>query len=82
MRNRGASYKFSGLRAITGAISPGTTGAAPGIFMQLPSTRGAILNQDGKLNTETNPAARASIIVFYLTGAGPQTRRREVKKAA
>ena len=31
---------------------------------------GAILNQDGSLNSAANPAARGSIVVFYGTGAG------------
>ena len=32
---------------------------------------GIIVNQDGSLNTASNPAARASVVVIYLTGRGP-----------
>jgi uncharacterized protein (TIGR03437 family) len=31
----------------------------------------AALNQDGTLNSESNPAARGSIVVLYGTGIGP-----------
>jgi len=33
--------------------------------------KGAILNQDGSVNSASNPAARSSIIVLYGTGGGP-----------
>jgi len=33
--------------------------------------QGAILNQDGSVNSASNPAARSSIIVLYGTGGGP-----------
>jgi len=38
--------------------------AVPGMFAS------AILNEDGTLNSPSNPAARGSVIVFYATGAG------------
>jgi uncharacterized protein (TIGR03437 family) len=31
---------------------------------------GAILNQDGSVNSRTNPAARGSVVVLYATGGG------------
>lgn len=31
---------------------------------------GAILNEDGSINTRANPAAKPSIVILYLTGAG------------
>jgi uncharacterized protein (TIGR03437 family) len=46
--------------------------AAPGLF-SIDSTgtgQGAILNQDGSLNSEQNAAAPGSIVVFYATGDG------------
>jgi len=45
---------------------------APGIFSQSASGAGAgaILNQDGSLNTPANPAAVGSIIVLFGTGEG------------
>jgi uncharacterized protein (TIGR03437 family) len=46
--------------------------ARPGIFTTAASGigQGAILNQDGTLNSSANPAARGSTIVLYITGAG------------
>jgi uncharacterized protein (TIGR03437 family) len=46
--------------------------ARPGVFTTDSSGygQGAILNQDGSLNSAANPAARGSIIVLYLTGEG------------
>jgi uncharacterized protein (TIGR03437 family) len=32
--------------------------------------QGAILNQDGSVNTHSNPAAPGSVVVLYATGAG------------
>ena len=32
--------------------------------------QGAILNQDGSVNSQTNPASRGSVVVFYGTGGG------------
>ncbi|HYL78756.1 MAG TPA: hypothetical protein VEU96_31495 [Bryobacteraceae bacterium] len=34
---------------------------------------GAIVNQDGKLNSADSPAARGSIVLLYATGAGQMT---------
>jgi uncharacterized protein (TIGR03437 family) len=44
----------------------------PGIFSLngSGSGQGAILNEDGTLNSPDNPAARGSIIVLYVTGEG------------
>jgi uncharacterized protein (TIGR03437 family) len=35
--------------------------------------QGAILNQDGSVNSETNPASRGSVVVLYGTGGGLTT---------
>lgn len=48
---------------------------APGIFMQLGPTFGrsdlaAVLNQDGTVNSQSNPAARGSVVSIYGTGEG------------
>jgi len=47
-------------------------GSAPGIFTADASGRGqgAILNQDGSVNSASNPAAPDSVVVIYLTGEG------------
>jgi uncharacterized protein (TIGR03437 family) len=46
--------------------------AAPALFTADSSGRGqgAILNQNGTLNTPTNQADRGSIVILYLTGEG------------
>lgn len=41
---------------------------APALFVL--GGRGAVLNQDGKLNAPANPAARGQTIVIYATGLG------------
>jgi uncharacterized protein (TIGR03437 family) len=43
---------------------------APGLFMRNGSGAGAILNQDGSLNTPATPAALGSTIVLFGTGEG------------
>ena len=59
--------QFSATPALTVAPS------APALFTSDASGSGpgAILNQDGTLNTAANPATRGSIVVLFLTGAGP-----------
>jgi uncharacterized protein (TIGR03437 family) len=46
--------------------------ARPGIFTLdgSGSGRGAILNEDGSVNSPENPAAKGSIVVMYATGEG------------
>ncbi|HZO52661.1 MAG TPA: hypothetical protein VFB63_08090 [Bryobacteraceae bacterium] len=49
--------------------------SAPGIF-SLTATgtgQGAILNQNGTVNSSSNPAARGEVIVIYATGEGQTT---------
>jgi uncharacterized protein (TIGR03437 family) len=43
--------------------------AAPGIFLLGPSS-GAVLNQDGVLNSAVQPAARGSVLQVFATGFG------------
>jgi uncharacterized protein (TIGR03437 family) len=52
-----------------------TVAAAPGIFTYDGSGHGAaaILNQDGTINTPSNPAERGSIVTVFLTGTGATT---------
>jgi uncharacterized protein (TIGR03437 family) len=49
------------------------TGAGPGLFVAAPLSAqpGAILNQDGQLNTSGAPAARGSVLQVFGTGYGP-----------
>ena len=59
-----------------GQLSPPMTipvvPATPALFSQdgTGSGPGAILNQDGTLNSSANPAGRGSVVVLYGTGAG------------
>jgi uncharacterized protein (TIGR03437 family) len=49
--------------------------SAPGIF-SLTSTgtgQGAVLNQNGTVNSSANPAARGEVVVIYATGEGQTT---------
>jgi uncharacterized protein (TIGR03437 family) len=59
--------QFSTTPALTVAPS------APALFTtdSSGSGPGAILNQDGTLNSATNPAGRGSVVALFLTGAGP-----------
>lgn len=47
--------------------------AVPGLFTisQSGAGQGAIVNQDGTVNSTTNPAAKGSVISLYGTGQGP-----------
>jgi uncharacterized protein (TIGR03437 family) len=62
------SYRSKKTNSITLAVAE----SAPGIFTAASSGRGqgAILNQDGNLNSAANPAALGSILVLYATGEG------------
>ncbi len=66
---------------LTGAgqtFGPGTMNvlaAVPALFTDDDSGKGqaAILNQDGSVNSASNPAARGSVISVFMTGAGRMT---------
>ena len=47
------------------------TPSAPGIFAFLSNPeRAVVLNQDGSVNSQSNPALRGETIVFFATGEG------------
>lgn len=54
------------------AVTLPVTAAAPGLFSANSSGtgNGSIVNQDGTINSPTNPAAKSSTIALYGTGAG------------
>jgi uncharacterized protein (TIGR03437 family) len=56
-----------------GPFSTASSIGMPGIFRLQPgvSTQAAAFNQDGSLNSQSNPAAPGSVISFYGTGFGP-----------
>jgi uncharacterized protein (TIGR03437 family) len=58
--------------ATTGTLGLRVTDISPGIFTltQTGSGQGAILNQNGKVNSQSNPAAKGSVISVYATGEG------------
>lgn len=49
------------------------TKAAPAIFTLNSQGQGAILNQDGTINSPSNPAALGSIVQVFATGEGQTT---------
>jgi uncharacterized protein (TIGR03437 family) len=51
-------------------IAVPVSAAAPGLFY-LPGGAAIVQNQDYSLNDPSNPAARGSTIIAYLTGSGP-----------
>jgi len=57
---------------LLGPIKLPVVAAAPGIFTTNDSGSGqaAVLNQDGTVNSASNPALRGSVVSVYLTGAG------------
>ena len=64
-------YQGSPTASATVAIQP----ASPALFSlsRNGGGQGAILNPDGSVNTQTNPAAAGSEVVLYATGAGLMT---------
>jgi uncharacterized protein (TIGR03437 family) len=63
------------LGAFSDPISVPVAAAVPGIFTgDFSGTgQGAVLNQDGKLNSAANPADRNSVVSLYATGEGQTT---------
>ena len=56
--------------AIAGSSVP-VVATAPGIFTTTGATgQAAAINQDGSLNSASNPAARGSVVSLYATGQG------------
>ncbi len=56
--------------AIAGSAVP-VVPAAPGVFTTSGATgQAAAINQDGSLNSASNPAARGSVVSLYATGQG------------
>jgi uncharacterized protein (TIGR03437 family) len=54
----------------TNCLTYPVAAAAPGVFM-VDSYHAAALNQDGSINSATNPAPPNSIVTVYATGLGP-----------
>lgn len=60
-------YQGRRSKAVRARIEP----VDPGMFAS--GGQGAILNQDGQVNGPSNPAARGSVVVLFVTGAGQTT---------
>ena len=52
-------------------VSVPVSASATGLFYDAASGAAIVQNQDYSLNTPSNPAARGSTIIAYLTGSGP-----------
>ena len=63
--------EYRGVRS--NAVTLAVAATAPGLFTANSSGKGqgAILNQDGTVNTAANPAAAGSIVQIFLTGLPP-----------
>jgi uncharacterized protein (TIGR03437 family) len=59
---------FNGVR--TNCLTLPVARTAPGVFT-VDGIHAAALNQDGSINTASNPAAVGSIVSIFLTGMGP-----------
>jgi uncharacterized protein (TIGR03437 family) len=65
-----ASVTLSVNGATVGSTTVPLFGSAPGIFLE-PQGNAAALNQDGSINSVTDPAPAGSVIAVYMTGLGP-----------
>ena len=68
--NPSAQVKFQGHTSDPYLLKSATTAPALFTLNASGSGPGAILNQDNSVNSPSNPAARGSYIVLYLTGEG------------
>jgi len=48
---------------------------APAIFLLGSQTQGAVVNQDGSINSTLKPAVRSQVVTIYATGMGTVTRQ-------
>ena len=69
---KGATLDIAGSSGSLARLSVPVESASPAIFTLDSSGtgQGAILNQDGTVNSPDNPAQRGSIVVLFATGAG------------
>jgi uncharacterized protein (TIGR03437 family) len=62
--------EYKGVRSAP--VTLAVAAAAPGIFTsnQIGNGQGAIVNQDGTINSQSAPAPKTSVVLVYLTGDG------------
>jgi uncharacterized protein (TIGR03437 family) len=53
---------------------------APAIFLVGTPPVGAVENQDGSLNSPTNPLARGQVLIVYATGLGAVTKAGQLSR--
>jgi uncharacterized protein (TIGR03437 family) len=70
-KNAGVQVRYQA--QVTPPFSTPVAETVPGLFTldQSGQGQGAILNQDGTINTRDNPASRGSIVSLFATGQGP-----------
>ena len=68
----------------TNAIAAQVVNAENGIFTvsERGSGQALVINEDGTLNSPTNPATRGSVVTFFTTGMGHPMRHYEVYTAS
>lgn len=66
------AVRLSSTAELVAGGSLAVSASSPGLFTSSQDGRGqaAAVNQDGRLNTAANPAAKGSVIVLYGTGQG------------
>ena len=55
---------------VSDAVTVPASAAAPGLFAAAGKGQGAILNQDGSVNSASNPADHGSVTAIFATGGG------------
>jgi uncharacterized protein (TIGR03437 family) len=58
--------------SLAGPVQLPVVAAAPALFT-VAGTQAAVLNQDGTINSVSNPAPRGTVVAIYMTGVGALT---------
>jgi uncharacterized protein (TIGR03437 family) len=69
-KNTQVCVSYSGTQ--TNCLAVPVVASAPAVFT-IDGTHAAAVNQDGTINSETNPAPPGSIVAVFATGLGPTT---------
>lgn len=65
------TVEYNGVTSNT--LAPRIADSSPGIFTASDGRQAAALNENGSINSASNPAAPGSIVVLYVTGEGQTT---------
>jgi uncharacterized protein (TIGR03437 family) len=65
--------EYNGIQSTASTVA--VTAALPGIFTVNASGQGdaAVINQDGSVNSSSNPAAPGSVVTLFVTGGGMES---------